>query len=402
MTGNTIDAASAARDTPRREQLLRILAGTTFLIFFQAYMVAPLLPRLAVIFNAPVETVAYMVPAFLIAYGVATLFYGILSDRIGRRTIMIASLSAFILLTALTGFAQSAQQLTIARLVTGLGASGVVPLGLALIGDLFPYKERGRPLGWLFGAMAGGMAVGSTVGVMLEPFISWRGLFFAVAALAFIMLLKLLPYRDLLTGPGSGASLTLGTVFKGYRALLGSARGRRTYGYVLLNAVFHSGVFTWLGVYFSRKYALGELGIGLALLGYGIPGFLLGPVIGRLADRYGRSRLIPLGLMLAGSCAAALSLDLPLLAPVLLVTLLSLGYDLTQPLLAGIVTDLGPNRGQAMGLNVFTLFVGFGGGSLLFGSLLGKGIDVALNVFGAVAILAGILAAFLLRSEMHK
>lgn len=110
---------------------------------------------------------------------------------------MIASLSAFILLTILTGFAQSAEQLTIVRLLTGLGASGVVPLALALIGDLFPYRERGRPLGWLFGAMAGGMAVGAVAGVMLEPFITWRGLFFGVAAVASMILAVLLPFREL-------------------------------------------------------------------------------------------------------------------------------------------------------------------------------------------------------------
>src|SRR3546814_3966460 len=65
---------------------------------------------------------------------------------------------------------------------------------------------------------------------------------------------------------------TLGTLFAGYRTLLGSSRGQRTYAYVALNAVFHFGVFTWLGVYFSRKFGLGDVGIGLALLGYGIPG----------------------------------------------------------------------------------------------------------------------------------
>ncbi|MFW7340526.1 hypothetical protein V0R37_03170 [Pollutimonas sp. H1-120] len=55
-----------------------------------------------------------------------------------------------------------------------------------------------------------------------------------------------------------------------------------------------------------------------------------------------------------------------------------------------------------MGLNVFTLFVGFGSGSLLFGAMLPFGIETALHVFGAGAILLGILAAFLFRSEMHK
>ena len=309
------------------------------------------------------------------------------SDRIGRRPIMLASLAAFILLTGATALAHSVSQLIMLRLITGIGASGVAPLALALMGDLFPYHERGRPLGWLFGAMAGGMAVGSTAGVMLEPFISWRGLFFGVAVLGLLSLTALLPYRDLLSGAGQRTSRTIGVLMAGHKSLLSSARGLRTYAYVLLNAIFHSGVFTRLGLYFARRYGLGEIGIGLALLGYGIPGFLLGPVVGRFADRVGRSRLIPIGLMLAGASAAALALDLPIIAAALLVTLLSLGYDLTQPLLAGIVTDLGPERGLAMGLNVFTLFVGFGLGSLIFSAVLQLGLDVALATFARLPFL---------------
>lgn len=287
----------------------------------------------------------------------------------------------------------------IVRLLTGLGASGVVPLALALMGDLFPYRQRGRPLGWLFGAMAGGMAIGSTAGVILEPFVSWRGLFFGVAALGVLSFIALLPYRDLLVGTSERKSLPLSQVMAGYRALLSSTRGLRTYAYVFLNAIFHSGVFTWLDLYFTQRYGLGEIGIGLALLGYGIPGFLLGPVIGGLADLFGRSRLIPLGLVIAGLSAVALTLNLPVIAAALLVTLLSLGYDLTQPLLAGIVTDLGPQRGLAMGLNVFALFVGFGLGSLLFGAILRSGMGIGLTVFGVGAVLAGVAAVPFFRSE---
>ncbi len=94
-----------------------------------------------------------------------------------------------------------------------------------------------------------------------------------------------------------------------------------------------------------------------------------------------------------------LALDLPVLTAAGLVTLLSLGYDLTQPLLAGIVTDLGPNRGQAMGLNVFTLFTGFGLGSLIFGSALGLGLGTALTSFGAAALLAALFAVPLFAAE---
>ena len=260
----TTGGGQAGGDEAPRERLLRIMSGATFLVFFQAFMVAPLLPRFSRAFGVTPQEVGLIVPAYMVPYGVATLFYGVLSDRLGRRRIMLASLIAFGVLTALTATAQSATQLVLWRLATGLG----------------------------------------------------------------------------------------------------------------------------------------EVGIGLALLGYGVPGFLLGPVIGRAADRRGRRWLIPAGLAVGAAGAAALIPDEPLLAAAAAVTVLSLGYDMTQTLLAGIVTDLGGTRtGQAMGLNVFTLFTGMGVGSLLFGEAMRAGFTPALTGFALVQLLAAVLAVPLFRSE---
>jgi len=194
---------------------------------------------------------------------------------------------------------------------------------------------------------------------------------------------------------------SLGDLFQGYLTLLGTPRGQRTYGYVFVNSMFHSGVFTWLGVYLERRYGLGPVGIGLALLGYGVPGFLFGPLIGRAADKWGRARLLPIGLGLSTLGAAALLLDFPLILAPVVAMVLSLGYDMTQPLFAGIVTSLGSKRpGQAMGLNVFTLFVGFGLGSLIFGEVLRFGFGPALGVFAAVELMAAVCSLRLFRSEI--
>lgn len=313
---------------------------------------------------------------------------------------MLASLLAFVVLTALTATAQSASQLILWRLMTSLGASGVVPLALALLGTLFPYEQRGRPLGWLFGAMAGGMAFGSTFGALLEPFIGWRGIFLGVSLVSAGVLGLLVPYQRLLGEAPPATPGTLRDLVAAYGSLLGPGRGRRTYASVLLNAVFHSGVFTWLGLYFERRYGLGEVGIGLALLGYGVPGFLLGPPIGRAADRWGRRWLVPVGLGIAALAAGVLIFDIPLVVAAVAVTLLSLGYDMTQPLLAGIVTALGGQRGgQAMGLNVCMLFTGFGLGSLLFGAALQLGFGAALAIFSAVQLGAAVAAIPSFRSE---
>jgi predicted MFS family arabinose efflux permease len=394
-------AANAASITEeQRARLLRTLAAATFLIFFQAYMVAPLIPCLSHSFGVSEQFVGLIVPAYMIPYGLSTLLFGLLSDRLGRRRMMIGSLAAFIVLTLITATSRSATEMLAWRLLTGLGAAGVVPLALALIGNLYPYEQRGQPLGWLFGAMAGGMAFGSSLGVMLVPYIGWRMLFVGVAGGTAIVFAVFLRDSALLGSQSPVSVLSIADALSGYRSLLDNARGIRTYGYVLLNSLFHSGIYTWLGVFFARRYHLGNTGVGLALLGYGVPGFLLGPVIGRWADRWGRRWLVPLGLAVAALSAAALILNVPLLAAALAVTLLSLGYDMTQPLLAGIVTQLGGKRaGQAMGLNVFILFTGFGVGSLLFGAIVPLGFGAAFAIFSSVQMAFGLIAFFLFRTE---
>ena len=399
MKSPSAGEAVSTSPTSELERLLRLLAAAAFLVFFQAFMVAPLIPRLADLFHASTNVAGLAVPAYLVPYGVMQLVWGPLSDRMGRGRLILGSLLAFIVLTALTAAVDGVGGFLTARVLTALGASAVVPISLALVGDLFDYTRRGHALGWLFGAMAGGMAFGSTVGALLEPMVGWRGLFLGVSGLAVMVLIALVRHRSLLEGQRSAQRHTLRQVAGVYRQLVGNPRAARTYVYVLFNAVLHSGIYTWLGLYFSRRYGLSETGIGLALLAYGVPGFLFGPVIGRLADRHGRARLIPLGLAVGGLSAFLLVPHLPVLVAGITVGILSLGYDLTQPLLAGIVSQLSQNRGQAMGVNVFTLFVGFGLGSLIFQSLLLTSLTAALVTFGMAATIAAALALRLFASE---
>lgn len=100
---------------------------------------------------------------------------------------------------------------------------------------------------------------------------------------------------------------------------------------------------------------------------------------------------------------SALVPDVPLVLAVLAVTVLSLGYDMTQRLLAGIVTALGGRRGgQAMGLNVFALFIGFGLGSLLFGEALRLDFGPALAIFASLEVTAALVAIPLFGGETRS
>jgi hypothetical protein len=94
-------------------------------------------------------------------------------------------------------------------------------------------------------------------------------------------------------------------------------------------------------------------------------------------------------------------LNPPAIVVPLVALILSLGYDMTQPLFGGIVTALGGKRaGQAMGLNVFFLFVGFGLGSLGFGALLRFGFVPAFSLFASLELILGGMACGLFRSEI--
>ena len=379
--------------------MLPVICSAAFLVFLQAFMVAPLIPRLAEVFRSPVGWIALAVPAYLLPHGLATLVWGPLSDRLGRRAVILVSLLLFIAFTLATASARSVEAFLLWRVATGAGAAGIVPISLTLIGDVVPFQQRGRALGWLFGSIAGGTATGATVGALMEPVIGWAGLFVLVAAVGVVLLLGAIGVGAFPRRLRRPAAPALAVIVRGYATLLALARAQRTYAYVLINAVVQSGVYTWLGVYLHQRFGLGEVGIGLALLGYGIPGLLFGPLIGRLADRHGRARIIPAGVALTGVCALLLAAPLPLLAVQLAIVTLSLGFDLTQPLLAGIVTDLQGNRAQAVGLMAFTLFTGFGLGSLLFQWALAWGFGAALLTFGAVALLAAAAAWALFRSE---
>jgi MFS family permease len=127
--------------------------------------------------------VGLAVPAYLVPYALCRRNSPPVG-RVGRCPVVFGSLTLFVVSTAATMSASSGTAFVWWQAATGVGASGVAPISLTLIGDLVAFERRGRALGWLFGAMAGGIAVGSTGSTLAEPVVGWRGLFAAMAVLA--------------------------------------------------------------------------------------------------------------------------------------------------------------------------------------------------------------------------
>lgn len=133
----------------------------------------------------------WVTTAYLLASTVMVPIYGKLSDMFGRKPLFIFGLIVFLIGSGLCGAAQSMNQLIIFRGLQGLGAAALMPIALAIVGDLFTPRERARWQG-ITGAVFGISAIlGPTAGGWLTEHVSWRWIFYVNLPLGIIALLTL-------------------------------------------------------------------------------------------------------------------------------------------------------------------------------------------------------------------
>jgi predicted MFS family arabinose efflux permease len=244
------------------------MAAIAFLVFYSNYMIAPLIPTLAREFAVTPYELGWLVPGFSIAYGISTLFYGVLSDRFGRTPVLLMLLLFASLSTMMMSLAATARELITLRILSGVGSGGIVTIALASIGDRYPYAIQGRPMGTIFGAVAAGMGLGSSLGPILNPLFGWRNEFRMLACGIALMSIFVGRRTGSFIHPKQGSHPYRNIAFE-YLFILDAPRGGRTMAFIFCNGVFHGGVFAWLGLLIACRYHLDDLGIGIVLAGYG-------------------------------------------------------------------------------------------------------------------------------------
>src|SRR3989475_10450581 len=133
-------------ETASRGRITAILIGVIlgmFLAGLDQTVVGTALPRIVASLGG-LEHYAWVVTAYLLASTVSIPLYGKLSDIYGRRIFFIGGMVIFLAGSALAGTSQDMTQLIIYRGIQGLGAGAMMPLAIAIIGDIFPPSERGK------------------------------------------------------------------------------------------------------------------------------------------------------------------------------------------------------------------------------------------------------------------
>src|SRR5215469_3161794 len=165
--------------------ILVALLLAAFLVNLDTTLVTVALPSLVRELHATTTQLQWVVDSFNLVFAALLLTFGSLSDRFGRKGMLLAGLAVFGIATFVGGFTTTPAQLIAARSVMGLGAAMTFPATLSLISNVFTErKERARAIG-LWGAIAGvAIAMGPIVGGWLIEHYSWASIFIAMAPVA--------------------------------------------------------------------------------------------------------------------------------------------------------------------------------------------------------------------------
>jgi multidrug resistance protein len=378
---------------------LWVLMATVFVDMIGFTIVLPLLPFYATRFGARPAMVGVLISAFAFAQLVTSPFWGRLSDRYGRRPMILTGLVLSAVAYVLFGLAHSLVALFLSRLVQGMG-SGTTGVVQAYVSDSIAPEERAKALGWVTAATS----LGVTIGPLIGSFATYLGpaapgyLAAGLCVANVLSAARWLPESKAKDDPGqrkperrlAGA---LWDVFTHPTSAVGSLIWLYAIGMMAFMAM--NGV---LALYLRQEYAVNERTIGWFYTYVGAIGVVMRAVLlGPLVRRFGEVGVMRLGTLALASGMAILPVPawLPLSMPARLaalafvVLLMPVGTALLFPSTTALVSRRSPRNetGQLMGVQQ-----AFGGVSRLLGPMWSTalfGWRVAAPFWAAAALMMG-------------
>lgn len=191
--------ASTAPATPAHKQanpwvILTFLCLGFFMILLDSTIVNIAVPSIIDTFNAPLDSLLWVLNSYILVYAVLLITAGRLGDLWGQKWVFIAGLVLFVIGSVLCGIAPNISLLVSARVLQGIGGALLTPQTLAMITTVFPPERRGAAFG-VWGAIAGAAAVaGPTLGGLIVTTIGWRWIFFVNVPVGIVTIIGSLIY----------------------------------------------------------------------------------------------------------------------------------------------------------------------------------------------------------------
>jgi AAHS family 4-hydroxybenzoate transporter-like MFS transporter len=418
-------------DQNRFSALQRWIMFLTFLVIavdgFDTVAVGYVGPVLAAKWGVSKVALGPLFSAALVGLAIGALIAGPLGDRSGRKRVLIGSVAFFGVCTLASAYAESLTQLTVLRLLTGLGLGAAMPNAVTLLSEYAPRKQRSLLVNFMFCGFALGASGGGFAAAWLIPALGWESIFVigGVAPIVLALLLFTLPesltFMVARAYPPARITAVLKRISHGFAGAPAGYRvpGRETAGgkaplSILFSTQFRLGsyllwltYFMGLVVYYlltswmptlmrDAGFNLAQAARMTALLSLGAG---VGPLLlGWLMDRMNPYRVVAVGFILAGCfvwMAGVTVKDGDLLPWVIFTTGTFLAGSITS--MPAIAASYYPVEARASGV-AWMLGIGrFGGviGAFAGGPLLAAGLSIA-QIMGLLAVPSCIAAVALL------
>ncbi len=364
----------AASGTDRAGGNDRLILFALWLLVFSAssqiMIVTPMLPQIGRELDVAEQVQGTLVSAYALMVGVFALVIGPISDKIGRRRILLLGSGAMTLALVAHGAATDYWSLLFVRACAGAAGGMLSGSAVSYVGDYFPNERRGWAMGWVMSSTSLGQIAGLPLGIILADSFGFRApfLMFAVTmALTFLLVWRCVPQPDV---ERATAKITVAGALKTYWLLLHRSDVRA--GAAAFALMFISLAFF---IVFLPKWLVSEFGAtqkqiaSLFLVG-GIANAVTGPIAGRLSDRVGRKVLILgscLGLAVLIPSVTFVTDSFWIAYPIFFVTMVLVAARMSpfQALLSGLAR--GNERGSLMSLVISLGQVGFAIGGTFAG-----------------------------------
>lgn len=353
---------------------LGVLMATAFVDMLGFAIVFPLLPFYAKTLGASPLTIGILISSFSIAQMATAPLWGRVSDRYGRRPVLLIGLTAAGMAYIVFGLASTVWLLLLSRTVQGAGG-GTTGVVQAYIADSTEPSERARGLGWLSAATSAGVMIGPAIG-SLAAHLGREAPGFVAAGVCFLNVVfawRYLPESHPKLGAPKRAIRT--AVWQVLRHPMAS-QPRLIWIYAVGMGAF-TAMSSCVALYLNYRFGITEKNIGLVFVGVGALAVVMRAlVLGWMVDRFGETRVMRLGAVIFGLGLALYSLPNSIWLMALVLAIVPIG----QAFLFPTVTALSSHRsdpkeqGQMMGVQQ-----AFGGASRVFGPLWGT---AAFQAFG--------------------
>src|SRR3989475_7727732 len=264
-----------------------ILFGVLFLGVSDTQLVAPLLPLIALDLGTTPGHAGIIVTTYSLAAAAFALFVGPLSDRVGRKRVLVSGLALFTVASFLTYHVSTFNALIILRAMTGLAAGTLSTSALSFAGDYYPYEQRGRAMGILSMGYFVAFVIGVPAGALAASRLGWHlvfGCLSAGAAAMFVIALVRLPSQAI-HRPAARQGRGFIDHFRKRDRFAGMVAAFLTSGGIV-------GFLTYVGAWLKTTYDMGVDRIGLLFMVSGAAAIVASPLSGWLSDHAGKRNVI--------------------------------------------------------------------------------------------------------------